>query len=581
MAASTLTACSFFTHDNERDMQQVIASIDSYTITNSVKTTDEKGNEVITKHDYVTPQKTIYKRDLVEYVNNNASSLSQSYGNDIEGLYKYAAQMLVNIELVTNEVDALIECGNIEWGVKDQNAVKKNIYSVIDNTITSLKNTILEERDQETITNDSSDSVNTETTYPVKPDPTEDDELGDAEKPNDEPVWEPELARYPGYVGDESERSLGKEAMRRFIELIKESVEDDFRITSEERAKFDKEIAAINKLIDEKGVESVYGVIGNYPLSDDSDFGYLMYRISGESYERSQKISALQSYLTDGITVSDEEVEESYRSLLNEQRAQYTADPSAYDTAISGGNTTILYNQNANYFYVKHILLPFSDDQKAALTAYQNRADVASLEDTEKDKLVKAYRAELANSIIAYPHENGEDDLSKPMTVDQIMSHVRSIMLGKEANVASADVAFDDLIYLYNTDPGAFGNNKGYVVKEKLADGESETYMQEFADAARYMRRNLEVGQVYYEPVITDYGVHIMYLASVVTPGEVSLNDYTTPGKLEKYYDILKAPILTSRESAVYTKWENNILTYNYKQYSKVFEDTFKNLWEA
>ena len=37
LAASMLCGCSFFSHDNERDLQQVIATVDSYEITNSAQ----------------------------------------------------------------------------------------------------------------------------------------------------------------------------------------------------------------------------------------------------------------------------------------------------------------------------------------------------------------------------------------------------------------------------------------------------------------------------------------------------------------------------------------------------------------
>ena len=41
-----------------------------------------------------------------------------------------------------------------------------------------------------------------------------------------------------------------------------------------------------------------------------------------------------------------------------------------------------------------------------------------------------------------------------------------------EDDTRLANLAFDDLIYKYNTDPGAFDNNKGYVVKNSK-DGNS------------------------------------------------------------------------------------------------------------
>lgn len=590
LAAFMLCGCSFFTHDNERDLQQKIAYVQSYTITNTVSKTvdtedgEEQEAQTVT---YVTQAKTIYKADLVEYVNSNASNLSSSFGSDYEKLYNYAATMLVDVELVTNEVDALIDCGKIEWGVTEENAVRKNIYSIIDNTLSSLKNTILTERGLPEITTGDDDSTSTDTTYPVKPETTEDEESGDAETVWEEEVWTPDVSKYPGNHGDSDMRSLEREAMRRFIALIKSRIDGDFRLEKSDlnwlKTKIDNEIKAIDKLIDSEGITAVYPVIGNYsyPMKEsESEFGYIMYYLSGISLERSQKISSMQDYLTGSVKVDESEVLNSYRATLSEQRALYASDIAAYDSAMSGGSTTVLYHPNNNYFYVKHILLPFSDEQKAELDAYKARSDVANRQEDEKKELINNFRAQLAKGIVCYPHVNGEDDLSRPMSVDDVMAHIESVMLPLKANTAKADLAFDDLIYLYNTDPGAFGNNKGYIVKYKLNEGESETYMQEFADAAREMRDTLEVGNVYYEKVITDYGVHIMYLASVVEQGEVGLYDYTTPGKLQTYYDILEEPIRSSRESAAYQKWESNILSYNYNKFSEIYYDNFSNLWE-
>lgn len=583
LSACMLCGCSFFRHDNERDLRQKVAYVMPYTITNTVQTDGEANTTV----DFKTSPKTIYKRDLVEYVNNNAENLSSSFGSDFKRMYNYAVSMLINVEIVTNEVDALIDCGKIEWGVKERNTVAQSLYSIIDNTLTSLKNTILADRDQPEINTDN-EELNTDTTYPVKPEPTEDDDdVSDKEDVYEPEVWKPDVTKYPGLYGDSDTRSLEREAMRRFISLIKDRVESDFRLDMPERkwlkTKVKAEIKAIDELIDTQGIEAVYPVIGNYeyPMTEsESKFGYIMYYLSGESLERSQKITAMQNHLSESVSVSEQEVLDDFAAKLAEQRSLYTTDIAAYDAAMKDGSTTVLYHPNNNYFYVKHILLPFSDEQKADLNAYKARPDIANLQEDEKQEKINEYRAWLAKSIVCYPHVNGEDDLTRPMTVDDVMSHIRSVMLPLESSVSRADIAFDDLIYLYNTDTGAFGNNKGYVVKNVLDEGESETYMQEFADAARYMRKNLSVGQVHYEKVITDYGVHIMYLASVMRTGAVSQYDYTTPGRLETYYDVLEAPIRTSRENAAYNTWEGNILSYNYDKYSKKYEKNYSNLWE-
>lgn len=581
LTACTLLGCSFFSHDNERDMQQEVAVVNSYKISNIVLNDEGEGK----LYEYDTKKKIIYKRDLIEYVNSNASSLSSSFSGDAEGLYKYAVRMLISVELVTNEVDALIYSNRVKWGVEQQNEVRRSLYTIIDNTLLSLKNNILSERGQEQITEIGSDNSSASTTYPVKPEVTDD---GDDETEEPETtVWAPDRVSWPGISGDSDERSLDREAMTRFIALIKSRVKDDFRLDKPDRKwlknKINAEIKEIDKLIDTQGIEAVYPNIGeySYPMDEStSKFGYIMYYISGENLERSQKIAAMQEYLTDRVTVQYAEVEKSYNALLSDQRTKFDADISEYDSAMSGGNTTVLYHANNNYFYVKHILLPFSDDQKAELTAYKNRPDIKNLQDDEKQAKIEMKREQLVESITCYPHVDGEDDLSSPMTVDEVLSHVRSVMTPLAGNVQRANDAFNDLIYLYNTDPGAFDNDKGYVVKYQLDEGESETYMQEFADAAREMRKTLEVGQVYAQPVITDYGVHIMYLSSVPQKGAVQLGDITSPNGSQTYYDLLEEPIKTKRENASYNEWSNSVFTYNYKEHSKTYTDNFKNLWE-
>ncbi|MDE6029119.1 MAG: peptidyl-prolyl cis-trans isomerase [Clostridiales bacterium] len=582
LAASMLLGCSFFSHDNERDMQQEIAVVNSYDITNVVLNAEGEGKE----YNYKTQKNIIYKRDLAEYVNNNASSLSSSFAGDAEGMYKHAVRMLITIELVTNEVDALIDCDKVEWGVAQQNEIRRSVYAVMDNTLRSLQNNILSERGQEQITEIDGDGNSTETTYPVKPEPT--DDADDDEVKEVEPaVWVPDRVTWPGVNGDGEQRSLEREAMTRFIALIKSRVEDDFRLNKPAlkwlKTKIDKEIKAIDKLIDTQGIEAVYPKLGeySYPMREStSEFGYIMYYLSGENLERSQKITAMQSYLTDSVSVQYDEVVKSYNTTLNDQRSQYEADITAYDSAMDGGNTTVLYHANNNYFYVKHILLPFSDEQTAALTEFKNSPEIKNLHETEQKEKIEQFRERLVESIKCYPHVNGENDLNSLMTVDEVMAHVRSVMTPLAGNVQRANDAFNDLIYLYNTDPGAFDNDKGYVVKYQLNDGESEKYMQEFADAARVMRDTLEVGQVYAKPVITDYGVHIMYLSSVVQKGAVGLNDVTSPGGTQTYYDLLEQPIKTNYENAAYTNWSNNVFSYNYEKHSKTYTDNFKNLWE-
>lgn len=547
-----LTGCSFFSHNTERDYRQVVAEIKSYDIKNTVRNEDDEPETKTFK----TQKRTIYKRDLVEYVNNNYSTLSQS-ASTAKGIIEAGMDMLVDTELVINEAEALIDAGLIKWGLTERNNVKKQVYSIIDSTLISIQNEILDERDKPHIETDS-ESVNTETTFPVKPVENDDDDY----TPEDTVEWEPAHSTYPGLSGNSEKRSLESEALRRFISLLYERVEDDFRVTDADKKKFDADKKLIDSTMNADGISYVYPILGDT---------HYMYYISGKNVERSLKITALRDYLTDSVTVSDEEVAASYTATLNAQTSSFTQNVSAFDSAMTAGNTVLFY-PNDDYFYVKHILLPFSDEQTAQLTAYKARPNVTEAQ-------IEGFRDRLAAGIVCYPHVAGENDLSHPMSVDEVMGEIRAKMLPLQDpdDTRLASLAFDDLIYKYNTDPGAFDNNKGYVVKN---DPDANNYMQEFTDAALYMRENLEVGEVYYEKVITDYGVHIMYFADTTKVGAVDLYDYTTPGHIETYFDVVAEPIRTNRENARYSTWEAEILNYNYKKQATLYKDRYSDLWE-
>ena len=117
-------------------------------------------------------------------------------------------------------------------------------------------------------------------------------------------------------------------------------------------------------------------------------------------------------------------------------------------------------------------------------------------------------------------------------------------------------------------------------MKYELGTGESETYMQEFADAARDMYDTLEVGQLYDKLVVTDYGVHIMYLASKTKAGEVKgLYDYQTPGEYTRVYDVIKDSLLSSKQSAAYNAWATEKIVNrenDVERFEKRFEDLYK-----
>ncbi|PWM70158.1 MAG: hypothetical protein DBX59_11495 [Bacillota bacterium] len=116
--------------------------------------------------------------------------------------------------------------------------------------------------------------------------------------------------------------------------------------------------------------------------------------------------------------------------------------------------------------------------------------------------------------------------------------------------IAEYEERVNDLLFAFSTDPGSLNTYKGYLVKPVPESGETETYVQEFADAARELLKG-EYGAGSYIVVGTDFGYHILFKSVTLKAGE----GYDT---LDKYLDSLGYEKKIG--DTVYESWE---LYYN------------------
>ncbi|MCI9031425.1 MAG: hypothetical protein HFK09_02750 [Clostridia bacterium] len=548
------TGC-LFEHNYEKDYMQVVATVKSVSF-------EREGMETFT-----TEEKSIYKTQLVSIWNSNASSLINQ-GYTPEAAAEYLLGQLVNREVLLNEAEALYHFGDLKWTRADDNYVAQTVYGTLDGTIKSIKNEVLGDHDEPT--QGEGEDAETSTTYPV---PSE--EEPEEEDPETVEKWRPDMSSYPAVGGDSDLKSVERETVRRLVEYLASLVEDNKFATDEEKAWFEKDIEKMKKLVSDSREDLVYPMLYDPEFDPEKGEGngtYIVEFLWGKQARETRKLAKMQEYIEDGESVTEEEILTSYNSLVATQKISY-ADSAAYDKAATSSTENVLYTPDDNYFYVKHILVQFSDEQKAELEAYKKEGMHSKAE-------IESFRNNLVKNIVGYKHIDGEDDKSKPLSVYDIYAVITSKMSQYKYNPREAERMFDKLIYDYNTDDGAFGNAKGYGVKYELGTGESETYMQEFADAARDMYDTLEVGQLYDKLVVTDYGVHIMYLASKTKAGEVKgLYDYQTPGEYTRVYDVIKDSLLSSKQSAAYNAWATEKIVNrenDVERFEKRFEDLYK-----
>ncbi len=576
MCCSLFAGCSLIEHNDEKDMRQVVAVI---------KPIEDESNGI----SFSSEEKRIYKRDLVYAVNQYASTYISNYGFTLEEATDTILNELVTRELLLIEAQRLLEQKYIEWTQADTNNYNRYIYSAIDSQLNSIKSDIAASFG-ETLPSTGDDET-TETTFPVPDDETTEDDYSDYElDENNRPiqdkdsegnllfdddgnpvykykVWtHPDEKDWPCMWGDEKEQSRDREAIRNFIEFLRTSVENDFKVTEDDKRKFAEDDKNIDNTINTQGIQYVYPMLGTTH--------YLEY-IAGQTARQSILITKLQDYILDGVTVTDEEIADAYQKQLAYQKAAWANNQEAYQTALSGGKVTMLYMRDASYFFVKHILLPFSDEQTAAMNAYKNNPQNAG-----KDYTVFRDN-QLVFDTVVYPHESGEYDMSRKYTVEQVFAEIKSAMAPLKNNPAEAERKFDELTYKYNTDDGAFGYGKSYAVK--INDEEDHSgYMEEFYYGAMELYKDYEVGQVLPHYVVTDYGVHIMYLSQKIEVGDRLLSSPLTPAGYSTVRDTIESTIRTTKENSAFTTWQNERITYYQESAGVVttYKKRYKSLYE-
>lgn len=105
--------------------------------------------------------------------------------------------------------------------------------------------------------------------------------------------------------------------------------------------------------------------------------------------------------------------------------------------------------------------------------------------------------------------------------------------------------SFENLIAEYNTDPGMSGDNlkNGYAVHK-----DTIVFMQEFTDGA-YSEKMQKVGDVS-DPVVTSYGVHILYYLRDIPGGAIEFTD-EIKAELETY-------LIAKEQDALLRQWLND-----------------------
>ena len=237
-----------------------------------------------------------------------------------------------------------------------------------------------------------------------------------------------------------------------------------------------------------------------------------------------QETEGLKDHLTEGKTVTDEEVQAYYDDLVKDDRETYENDIGTYEfyTQYYGQSS---YYTPEGYRGIIHILLPVEEellnewkDLSARLEEQESKADEEPTESTEAPAEDAEPTAEPEPA--AEPEPTAEPvtkemvDAAEQKILDSVQGTVDEIM-GK----LEGGTSFEDLIKEYGTDSGMQDESRlasGYAVHN-----DSIMFDPAFQKAAMALEKIGDVSK----PVVGQYGVHILQYLRDIPGGAAELTD--------------------------------------------------------
>ena len=287
---------------------------------------------------------------------------------------------------------------------------------------------------------------------------------------------------------------------RKIKELGLDQVTDEEKAAAEQEIQdwYDEQYAALveNFKTDDtvedpeaKAAETIENYLSQYGLTLDQMKENSVASISSDK---------LYDYVTKDVTVTEEEAKIEFANKVAAAKEKYDADLSAYVSDFENG-ATIYYTPKGCY-YIKHILISLTDEQKQDIKNLRADDDetVAATADEKREEYLLTIR-EKAESVLKLVDEGGD---------------------------------FEALMEEYGEDPGM--KNEAYKNGYLTYAGDTG-----FADACAALTEDGMTSGL----VASDFGYHIIRRVSTVPSGEATFEDVK---------DSLMESMLTDKKSTTY-----------------------------
>lgn len=214
-----------------------------------------------------------------------------------------------------------------------------------------------------------------------------------------------------------------------------------------------------------------------------------------------ERILSVMEYYTADLSVSEEDVRAYYDELVISDKTSFEANPAAYESAVSNGQTVLYVPEG--FRTVKHILINLSEENVTRMRQLESELNTVNLALAKADADIAALTAQ-------------KTALEKE--ADEIFATVE----GRAQEVMDKLANGEDFIALmeeYGEDPGM--QSEPYKTEGYLVFADSKQWVTPFRDGAMALEKVGDVSQ----PVRTTYGLHIIRYESDVVSGAVPYED--------------------------------------------------------
>ncbi|MBQ9756516.1 MAG: hypothetical protein IJV99_02850 [Clostridia bacterium] len=600
MCMTALSGCKLITTDVDRDMKQVVASV---------------------QIDKNAPMEKIYKKDMIMAYLNYGYVYEQYYGQTRKQVFEDIIDSLVQTRVfVQSAIKTLQEDpANVKnsseedvWSAaryldaKDTEEALYNTYKTFNDLIESYETKNESDKFSETLSEEVRATPTNAANFVEDEDKTE--YVAKGIDVNSTPARREAYSKViklmknngilGNYKGDIKETDYYKQTLKNNQEQILLRNFENAK-TDAVRAKYDmaklqtifaEKLEKLGEMTNAEFVEKLSSATVSDPMlvGHKGNYGYVYNLLLGASEVQTEKINALDSNL------SIAERAEKRREIL-----EATTVKDLRSTWILSGYD---FDANTKKFKGDYAFLSESIPFQGEVELVQEKT-----EDTNAKYKVTSLNESSLEEFISYM-ESYVYGANVPTVQTSPLG--ASVYRKAESNVEIADYEkkINELLFAFSTDAGSLNTYKGYAVKPIPDGADKEEYMQEFADGAREL---LGMGKSSYMVVATDYGYHVMFYSKLydnsVFTNYSSLESYLTAEYGNKTWSDELATILANwNDEDAIKAYKNNYLylfletassaevtstlekyrrdtlnayVYENDNYVKVYESRYSDLW--